>query len=165
MSTNWQDPSLCWSLRPIQVCLLFLISQDFRNFWGHGRGRGWGIRGRSVHATCPMPSHIPPTPASHRSSFCRLAYSPYLSCMCSHVHVCCDVWKYVSLCLSSLMCHRWDYSEFPFCPYMGSSHITFTKPLFFIREAFPDCMSPPTTSCPPDLHLSEGRGGWQKAFG
>lgn len=92
----------------------------------------------------------PRSPASHRSSFCHLAYIPYLSCMCSHVHVCCDVWKWkcVSLCLSSLMCHRRDYSEFPFCPYMGSSHVTFTKPLFLNREAFPDCMSPP----PPAAH-------------
>lgn len=105
-----------------------------------------GEGGASEADLCMPPVPCLPTsprpPASHRSSFCRLAYSPYLSCMCSHVHVCCDVWKYVSLCLSSLMCHRRDYSEFPFCPYMDSSHVTFTKPLFLIREAFPDCMSP-----------------------
>lgn len=43
LSTHCQEPSLVSSLRPIQVALLYLTYQDFRNFWGGVRK---GIRGR-----------------------------------------------------------------------------------------------------------------------
>lgn len=84
LSTHFQDPSLCSSLRPIQAFLFFLISQDFRNFWGWGRD---GVsRGRLVKATRPMSAHILMVPCLPPKSFWVLDCIPYLSCMCSHVH-------------------------------------------------------------------------------
>lgn len=68
-----------------------------------------------------------------------------------------DVWKCVTLCLNSLMCQRSDYSEFPFFPYMGSSHMTFPRlSWFLLQEAFPDGISPKPLSLKGQKRVAEG---------
>ena len=68
-STHRQEPSLWWSLRPIQVGLLFLAYQKFRNFCGWvGRGVSGG---RSLNATHLMSARISTVPWLPQKFFSR----------------------------------------------------------------------------------------------